>query len=58
MLSAAAFIGMSYAGIQDLKSMSWMDRMRNKIPKSLQDLRKPPSKMLPISEDPIIEHKK
>jgi hypothetical protein len=57
MLSAVAFIGMSHAGIQDLKSMSWMDRMRNKIPRSLKELRKPPSKLLPLPEDEIIDQK-
>lgn len=55
LISAAAFIGMSYAGIQDLKSMSWIDRFRNKIPKSLQDLKKPPRKLLPLPEEPSIE---
>lgn len=56
--SAVAFIGMSYAGIQDLKSMTWIDRLRKKIPKSLQNLKKPPKKLLPLPEESSIEHNK
>lgn len=57
-MSAVAFIGMAYAGIQDLKSMTLIDRLRNKIPKTLQKLKKPPHKLLPQTQEPPIEQQK
>lgn len=48
---AIGFIGVAWAGIQDLKGRSWWDRLRGNIPESLMQLHKPPGDLLPLPED-------
>lgn len=52
---AIAFIGVAWAGIQDLKGRSWWDRLRGNIPNSLMQLQKPPRALLPLPKEPPIE---
>jgi len=51
---AIAFIGVAWAGIQDLKKRSWWERLRGGIPESLIQLQKPPSEIFPLPEDLIL----
>lgn len=48
---AIGFIGVAWAGIQDLRGRSWWDRLRGNIPESLVQLHRPPSDLLPLPED-------